>query len=343
MTVSSSRWCAAKPTEKAKADRSASHTDRIRSLVRCEHSVRGSTRQRLKTDRCSGRSTVTVVSDHRDCRIVLLPSSRTEPTSAPSAANERGVVLLVEDNTMNQLVATRMLAKLGYRADLANNGREAIDAITVGAYDAALMDCQMPEMDGYEATRQVRRAEAGTRRHLPIIAMTAAAMNGDREACLDAGMDDYITKPVSVDAIGNILERWIVPPRTPATGRSVPQPEVERLVLDPDRFRVLRDLDAGDGDLLRTIVSEYVKDGTQLLAAVRSAIAEGDPHTVERHSHTLKGASANLGAVGLTEICGKLEALGRAAALGTAPRLVEAATTEFERVQEALSLEVSII
>jgi len=267
--------------------------------------------------------------------------------SAQTAGNpgidERGVVLLVEDNTMNQLVATRMLAKLGYRTDVASNGREAIDAITVGDYDAVLMDCQMPEMDGYEATRQLRRAEAGTGRHLPVIAMTAAAMAGDRETCLDAGMDDYITKPVSVDAISNVLDRWIVPTILADSGRGESGPAAENPVLDPERFAVLRDLDAGDGDLLQTIIHEYVKDSAQLLAAIWAAIAEGDPQTVERNSHTLKGASANLGAVRLTEICGKLEALGRAAALGTAPRLVDEANAEFERVRTALALEVSVI
>ena len=263
-------------------------------------------------------------------------SSATEPTSI-----DRGVVLLVEDNTMNQLVATRMLTKLGYRADVANNGREAINAITIGAYDAVLMDCQMPEMDGYEATRQLRRAESGTDRHLPVIAMTAAAMQGDREACLEAGMDDYITKPVSVEAISTVLDHWT--PAKPArdASRTATSPTVDDPVLDSERFAVLRDLDAGDGDLIGTLVHEFLTDGTQLLAAIRDAIAEGDPQAVERSGHTLKGASANLGAVRLARVCGKIEALGRAAALGTAPRLADEATTEFDNVRAALTLEVS--
>jgi two-component system, sensor histidine kinase and response regulator len=264
------------------------------------------------------------------------PSPRPEPTSI-----DHGVVLLVEDNTMNQLVATRMLAKLGYRADVANNGREAIDAITIGAYDAVLMDCQMPEMDGYEATRQLRRAEAGTGRHLPVIAMTAAAMQGDREACLAAGMDDYITKPVSVDAIATVLDRWTAPKPAPDAEPTVSHRAADDPILDPERFAILRDLDAGDGDLIATLVHEFLNDGTQLLTAIREAIAEGDPQAVERAGHTLKGASANLGAVRLARVCGKIEALGRAAALGTAPRLVDEATTEFDNVRAALNLEVS--
>ncbi len=264
------------------------------------------------------------------------PTSITEATSI-----DHGVVLLVEDNTMNQLVATRMLAKLGYRADVANNGREAIDALTIGVYDAVLMDCQMPEMDGYEATRQIRRAEAGTGRHLPVIAMTAAAMQGDREACLAAGMDDYITKPVSVDAIATVLDRWTAPKPAPDAERPASLPEADDPILDPERFAILRDLDAGDGDLIGMLVHEFVNDGTQLLTAIREAIAEGDPQAVERSGHTLKGASANLGAVRLARVCGKIEALGRAAALGTAPRLVDEAATEFDEVRTALTAEIA--
>ncbi|HYL51829.1 MAG TPA: response regulator [Acidimicrobiia bacterium] len=272
------------------------------------------------------------------------PSSAA-PATGPSAniqqaPSARGAVLLVEDNTMNQLVATGMLTKLGYRFDVAANGREALDAINAREYDAVLMDCQMPEMDGYEATRRLRDAEVGNGRHLPVIAMTAAAMQGDRERCLAAGMDDYITKPISQQAIAKILERWTEPTpddAAPHAAETVAPPPV----LDAERFAVLRDLDAGDGELLGTLVRAFLADGAALLAAIHEGIAEGDPHTVERTSHTLKGASANLGAVRLADVCAQLEGLGRAAALGTAPRLLDDATREFESVRGALTLEVS--
>jgi PAS domain S-box-containing protein len=265
---------------------------------------------------------------------------------APPERDARGprddvVVLLVEDNTMNQLVATRMLAKLGYRADVANNGREALTAIAAGDYAAVLMDCQMPEMDGYEATRQLRRQEYGTGRHLPVIAMTAAAMQGDREACLEAGMDDYITKPVRPDNIAETLERWIRPepvaPVVPATSAGTARSGA----IDPERFAVLRDLDGGDGELLAAIIDGYLDEAATLLAALREALAEGDPHSVERAAHALKGASANLGAVHVADTCATLEALGRAGTLSTAAQLVEDATTHFDEVRATLAADVS--
>ena len=123
-------------------------------------------------------------------------------------AQNSGSVLLVEDNKVNQLVGSKVLENLGYRFDIANNGREALVAFEAGEYDAILMDCQMPEMDGYEATAAIRRLEGGGVR-TPIIAMTAAAMEGDREACIAAGMDDFVTKPVRLEIVAAVLERWV--------------------------------------------------------------------------------------------------------------------------------------
>ncbi len=270
------------------------------------------------------------------------PDQTSRPAPEPTdPAAQRGVVLLVEDNTMNQLVATRMLAKLGYGCDIAGNGQEAIEALTVGAYDAVLMDCQMPVMDGYEATRQIRRAEEGTARHMPIIAMTAAAMQGDREACLAAGMDDYVTKPIRVETIDDILSKWVRPPAGASQSSDSDSAPSTDHVIDVARFAVLRDLDPGDGELISALVAEYLNDGQRLLTVLREAVAEGDPEALERAAHTLKGSSANLGAVRVAEICGRLEALGRANALGTAPRLVADAGNAFIDVRAALAVEVA--
>jgi len=149
-----------------------------------------------------------------DCLITSLNSGTALDTAAAPAearavtAQNSGSILLVEDNKVNQLVGTKVLENLGYTFTIANNGLEALDALRSGRYDAILMDCQMPEMDGYEATEAIRRTE-GAAGHIPIIAMTAAAMEGDRERCMAAGMDDFITKPVRLDAVSTVLERWV--------------------------------------------------------------------------------------------------------------------------------------
>ena len=131
-----------------------------------------------------------------------------EGTGPPAARHRWARILVAEDNAANLKVAVRMVERLGYRADVAGNGSEALHALDLVPYDAVLMDCQMPEMDGYEATREIRKAEQNGR-HVPIIAMTASAMAGDRERCLAAGMDDYISKPVKLHIVAAVLERWL--------------------------------------------------------------------------------------------------------------------------------------
>jgi two-component system sensor histidine kinase/response regulator len=275
-----------------------------------------------------------------------------EPVAPPTGEAGPGVrrtghILLVEDNAMNQLVATKIVEKLGYTVDVAENGHLALVAIEahesgVGSpaatpYDAVLMDCQMPEMDGYEATRQLRRIESGTSRRLPVIAMTAAAMDGDRERCLAAGMDDYVTKPVRAAAVDAALARWIPTADAPAPADESAPPEGE-FPLDPARLAMLRELDGGDGELLTAVVSEFVGDSTRQLVAVSTGLRQGDPEVVERAVHTLRGASANLGANTLADLCGELEALARAAALAMGPDLLDSIRAEHVRVCSALDV-----
>jgi CheY-like chemotaxis protein len=134
---------------------------------------------------------------------------RRDAHMAPRPADgSRPVVLVVEDSPVNRVVAIGVLERCGYNAYAVNDGREALEALSSRRYDAVLMDCQMPEIDGYEATRELRRREQGMR-HTPVIAMTAHAMHGDRERCLQAGMDDYVAKPVRAQALAEILGRWI--------------------------------------------------------------------------------------------------------------------------------------
>ena len=128
----------------------------------------------------------------------------------PSPAGLR--LLLAEDNQVNQRLAVAVLTRMGYTVDVVDNGVKALAAAMTGQYAMVLMDCQMPEMDGYEATRAIRMAEAGSGRHLPIAAMTANAMEGDREKCLEAGMDDYVSKPISLERLQEVLDAWLEHP-----------------------------------------------------------------------------------------------------------------------------------
>jgi HPt (histidine-containing phosphotransfer) domain-containing protein len=155
-------------------------------------------------------------------------------------------------------------------------------------------------------------------------------------------MDDYLTKPVRSHAIAEALERW-VPLEPSAPGPTASPAGAEPRALDPERFAALRELHRGDGELLAALIREYLEEGTALLMTLREAIAEGDPQTVERAAHTLAAASANIGALGVAEVCAKLESFARAAALGTAPQLVDRATTAFDRVRGELAAEASTI
>ena len=155
-----------------------------------------------------------------DCIVTVMGAS-VETSSVPlvtrhsmleAQAQKRAKVLVVEDNIVNQKLALRMLEKRGCRVDIAANGREAVNASARMAYDCIFMDCQMPEMDGFEATAAIRAHEVQTGNHVPIIAMTANAMQGDRERCLEAGMDDYISKPVRSEALEAVLQKWAMVP-----------------------------------------------------------------------------------------------------------------------------------
>ena len=282
-----------------------------------------------------------------DSLITNLRSERQRPADPEQSGIESidtpevaRVILLVEDNKMNQLVGSKVLTKLGYSLDIANNGLEALNAICRNTYDAVLMDCQMPEMDGYEATTAIRKME-GNRRRLPIIAMTAGAMEGDREACIAAGMDDYITKPVRLEAIAEVLERWVkgrgggdgnAIEGAASTSEPAPNP------IDHSQFDVLRSLDDGDGAVLTEIIQQFLAETDHAGSQLADSVSRGDFKTLERTAHTVKGASANLGATGLAMVCDQIETCGRQAELDLAAGLVKRFDLEVERVRQALNL-----
>jgi two-component system, sensor histidine kinase and response regulator len=255
-----------------------------------------------------------------------------------------GMILLVEDNHVNQMVGSKVLQKLGYSFAIANNGVEALDAFRSGpgTYDAVLMDCQMPEMDGYQATMAIRELE-GTARHTPIIAMTAAAMEGDREACMAAGMDDFISKPVRLEAVAEVLARWITrsesdedPGAEAATDAGEGAPGNDPL--DRSQIDLLLDLDDGEGRALIEIAEEYIAHSKRVWVELRRTLSAGDVATLERSAHTLKGASANVGASTLAQLCGALESHARMEQLDEVSGLMDQCDAEFARVQDALEV-----
>ncbi|MDP9068216.1 MAG: response regulator [Actinomycetota bacterium] len=238
------------------------------------------------------------------------PRLITRQTLTQARAESRPRVLVAEDNQVNQKVAAAMLAKLGYRTDIVANGAEAVEALSRIPYGAVLMDCQMPEMDGYEATLEIRNAERGKTR-TPIIAMTAAAMAGEREKCLAVGMDDYVSKPVKLDELSSVLARWVPSNAAdPADGQGADDVDVpgEPPTLDPQIVLQLRALGEDHGSDLFTRMAElFLTESARRLEVLQTAIAQGDVATLKQEVHALKGVSGTLGAARVAYRCRELE------------------------------------
>ena len=228
-----------------------------------------------------------------------------DPSSSDGAVE--GWLLLAEDNLINQKVAVAMLSSAGYRVDTVLNGAAAVQAAAAQPYDAILMDCQMPELNGYEATAAIRERE-GSERHTPIIALTAGARREDRERCLAEGMDSYLAKPVSKDALLALVARLLRHvPVVPAASPPGPDPEVAHAI-DPVVFGELRILDdATEEDLLVELVEQFAHETEPLLVELRAALEVGDALGVGRIAHSIKGSSVQLGGRRLALSCGRLE------------------------------------
>ncbi|MEW6156779.1 MAG: response regulator, partial [Verrucomicrobiota bacterium] len=259
--------------------------------------------------------------------------------------NERGKirVLLAEDNAVNQKVALRQLQKLGFHADAVANGLEVLEALERIEYALVLMDCQMPEMDGYEATRRLReRDKAGGLERAPyIIAMTANALLGDRDLCLRAGMNDYIAKPVRMEELAAALERGLnfLGQQAPLPMAPAKEPSGEA-VLDPAILKSIRDLRIeGEADPLPELVDLFLQDAPRHLHNICTSVQAQDALALEHAVHALKGASSNLGARLLADRCARLLDLARQGNLVAAAPLVPQVQLEFERARAALELE----
>ena len=252
-------------------------------------------------------------------------SAQTTAQSAPPAKTElpkRWAILLAEDNPINQLVMVGILQKLGYNLiDIANNGAEAIVALEQHRYDLVLMDLSMPEIDGLEATRHIRRGSlVQTNRKVPIVALTAHAMRGDRERCLAAGMDDYITKPIDHLELARILARFLPsgasekivtePTRLPQT-QPARAAEMPPAIASVD-FQALVDRLSGDQDMATTILAELHQDLPAQLAILQDCLAKTDCIATGRQAHKLKGALSNIGAESLCNLLARMEQLAKA-------------------------------
>ncbi len=257
-------------------------------------------------------------------------------------------ILLAEDNPANQKLATVQLQKLGYRVEVVSNGRQAAEALLQSPheYGLALMDCQMPEMDGFAATRLIRKAELTTGHHVPVIAMTANAMQGDRNECIAAGMDDYISKPVNLDSLLQVIARWWQPAPARGEGQSgAPQgPQSASAdgadVLDRKIVEELRELQLpGEPDFLGGLIDQYLKDSAGLMKTIKAAVAAGDSGGLQKAAHTLKGASGNLGARKLAAAASELEKMGRNGGLDGAQEALHKLEAEYKRARKALEAE----
>jgi CheY-like chemotaxis protein/HPt (histidine-containing phosphotransfer) domain-containing protein len=251
----------------------------------------------------------------------------------------RGIrILLAEDNPTNQLVAVKMLEKQGFHADMVSNGLEAVRALEKKPYDLVFMDVQMPEMDGFEATRRIRDPQSAVLNHrVPIIAMTAHAMKGDREKCLQAGMDDYVSKPVLARELVEAINRQLAAEGPGELGERVATPRTSIKAFDKEAL--LSRLD-NDLDLIKQILRVFVEEDTpHQIREIREALEKKDSDGVRRHAHALKGASGNVSAIRICEAALALEIAGQEGALLGAAELAEAVEREFVTFKEAVAAE----
>ena len=254
----------------------------------------------------------------------------------PAPARTGARVLVVEDNAVNQSVAAKMLERIGCQVSIAGDGRKALDMVSRFQYDLVFMDCQMPEMDGYEATAHIRKEEKGFS-HIPIVAMTAHAMKGDRERCLQAGMDDYLTKPLRDKDLQRALEHWVKPRE-----KRDQEPTVFERESGEDRVSKvlarLQEIAGGEEDqsFVNEIVMIFIDQASAIIPALREAVEADDIAVAKKLAHQLKGMSTNISSTGIEETCRELERLAATGGLSGGINLVRVLEGKFERVKEEL-------
>jgi len=291
-------------------------------------------------------------SDLFDCLASLLAGEQPQETRAlvtrhslREVRRNSARILLVEDNYTNQEVASGMLKRLGWSADVASDGKQAVEALETQSYDLVLMDVQMPEMDGYEATRLIRDPQSRVLNHnIPIIATTAHAMQGDAEKCLAAGMSDYIAKPIDPKILAVVVEKWLlrkthpapgIAPSEPAASEEAPRekPESGRLVFNSAVFleRMM-----GDEGFAREVAAQFLQELPTMLSTLKEQVAREDIGAIWKQAHKIKGAAANVGGDALRDAAWEVEQAGKAADLAEALRWIPELEIQTARLIEAL-------
>jgi len=284
---------------------------------------------------------------------ILTILDEASPTRGPVLVTRHSVleqqralrVLLAEDNAVNQVLMVRILEKRGHSVVVAEDGRAAIAALEAGPFDIALMDVQMPQVDGFQATAAIRDKERGTGRHLPIIALTAHAMRGDRERCLNAGMDGYLTKPIRAEDVYRTLEEFTSVKVAHGTVRStVPTGDTTECQgpINQQALNRLRALETrGRGTFLQDIIRAYLKSAPERLAALGLAARKGDANEVERCAHSYRGMSATLGADRVAALCQSVETLAATGYVDGFAPLLDSLAQELVLVRAALESEAA--
>ena len=285
---------------------------------------------------------------------------------SPVQSSAQVRLLLVEDNPVNREVACGMLEALNCRIDTAENGREAVAAVETGEYSLILMDCQMPEMDGFTATRLIRQREAtqaqqsladagGSVPHVPIVALTAHAMQGDRELCLAAGMDDYLTKPFTLSQLEQLIARWVFKKQSGQGDSGGHQPQIVHqtadvqqdrntapIVLDQTALAAIRALQRpGQSDLLERVITQYMDSSPEIVDRIRRAVSENNSADLRAAAHRLKSSSAQLGATAVASDCRELEMMGANQALEQADEAFKNLEQHYAEACAAFQAEIS--
>jgi len=241
-------------------------------------------------------------------------------------------ILLAEDNPVNQKVAARMLERMGHTVSIAENGTEVLSAVEKQNFDLILMDIQMPEVDGFDATRSIRERETSTGEHIPIVAMTAHAMKGDKEKCIQAGMDGYVAKPINVQQLFESIESLFHDRQAAEEPSEVPAAAGEPL----DTTKILERI-GGDRELLRELAGLFVGDCPRMLSDIQDAVRDGNADALQKAAHALKGSVGNFTAEAAVQVAFRLEMMGRNQDMTDAAQALKELEREIGRVREGLS------